>query len=110
MKRTFQMKVLLVPILILILSLFLYFASARSQEFITITGTITETEKIVTDQGQVYDIVDNQKGDELSLYTGKRFQVKGKVIGDGEAQQIMVFQFSIVKKPVPKESEKTLED
>ena len=92
------------------MALFLYKADSFGQELRTIVGTVTEEEKILTENGQVYDIIDNQKGDELSLYTGKRIQVKGKVVGDGEVQQFMVFQFSIIKKTVPKQSEKTLED
>ena len=93
-----------------VLALFLYKANSFGQDLMTIMGTVTESEQILTEEGQVYDIVDNQKGDELSVYTGKRIQVKGRVIGEGDAQQIMVFEFSIIKKPVPKQKENTWED
>ena len=97
------MKTLILPILMVGLFLFPQMADSVEQELRIITGTINEEEQIITDDGHVYDIVNNKKGDELSIYTGKRIEVKGKVIEQGDGEKVMVLQFSIIKKPVTRE-------
>ena len=96
-------KMLILPILIAVLFLFPHIADSVGQELRIITGTINEEEQIITDDGHVYDIVDNKKGDELAIYAGKRIEVKGKIIEQGNSMQIMVLQFTIIKKPVTRE-------
>jgi hypothetical protein len=45
---------------------------------VTITGTISE-EGIVADDGQVYEVAENDKGEELMELVNKKVQVTGTV-------------------------------
>ena len=52
---------------------------AISGECITITGTVNETLQIVADDGQVYEVGDTEKGDEVVDLIDKKVKVTGTV-------------------------------
>ena len=66
---------------------------------VTITGTISE-EGIVADDGQVYAVAENDKGDELMGLVNKKVRVTGTVEEREGKTVITVTGFKVVK-PAP---------
>lgn len=62
----------------------------------TITGTVNDNYQIVTDKGEVYDIGVTDAGDELIQYPGKKAEVQGSVIQEGEQNIIYVNSYHII--------------
>ena len=54
------------------------FATAVLADEVTITGTISE-DGIVADDGQMYDVAENDKGEELMELVNKKVRVTGTV-------------------------------
>ncbi|NQU64194.1 MAG: hypothetical protein HQ517_07930 [SAR324 cluster bacterium] len=71
----------------------------EEEDIITMTGKINEDEQIVTTKGEVFDLYDNAKSSELSLYKGQRIQVTGKVLEVDDNRAFMVLEFMLIKKP-----------
>ena len=67
-------------LVILLMILFVFSASAKPSEIVVINGTINEESQLVTDTGQIYEIGDNEKGMELMEMEGSRVEVKGKLV------------------------------
>jgi len=58
---------------------------AISGERVTITGTVNDNYQIVTDDGNIYEVEGNEKGDELVDLVDKKVKVTGTVEeSDGE--------------------------
>ena len=82
MKR--DKKYLFVGLCVLIIAAFLS-GTAISGKTMTITGTVNENYQIVADDGQVYEVADTEKGDEVVDLVGKKVKVTGTVEeSDGE--------------------------
>ena len=66
---------------------------------ITITGKINDMYQIVTDTGEIYEIVDNDLANEISEYVGKTVKVTGTLIeDDNEVKTIIVNEYEIIEK------------
>lgn len=76
MKR--DKKNLFVGLCVLIIVAFLS-GTAISGKTMTITGTVNENYQIVADDGQVYEVADTEKGDEVVDLVGKKVKVTGTV-------------------------------
>ena len=82
MKR--DKKYLFVGLCVLIIAAFLS-GTAISGKTMIITGTVNEKYQIVADDGQVYEVADTEKGDEVVDLVGKKVKVTGTVEeSDGE--------------------------
>ena len=82
MKR--DKKYLFVGLCVLIIAAFLS-GTAISGKTMTITGTVNDNYQIVADDGQVYEVADTEKGDEVVDLVGKKVKVTGTVEeSDGE--------------------------
>ena len=82
MKR--DKKYLFVGLCVLIIAAFLS-GTAISGKTMTITGTVNENYQIVADDGQVYEVADTEKGDEVVDLVGKKVKLTGTVEeSDGE--------------------------
>ncbi len=85
-------------IMILLSFLLLISTVGFAQDTIILYGTINDEENLVTDTGKEYEFVENPKSDELTLFKGKRVEVKGKTVQIDGRDVFMIFEFSSVKK------------
>ncbi|MGD9009883.1 MAG: hypothetical protein PVG41_18295 [Desulfobacteraceae bacterium] len=63
----------------------------------TITGEVTETNEIVTDEGTAYTIASTEKGDELAAMVGEKVKVTGTVQEAEGEKTITVTNFSVIQ-------------
>ena len=71
-------------------------ASAWAGQAASVTGTVIGGYAIQTDDGEMYEIGDTEKGNELADHDGERATVTGAVEGDEYGKTILVTGFSIV--------------
>lgn len=65
---------------------------------VTIMGTINANYRIVTDDGQVYEVEDNEKGGELIELVGKKVKVMA-VVGEYEGMKIIfITSYEVIEK------------
>jgi hypothetical protein len=69
---------------------------AISADKVTILGTINDFYGIETDDGEVYEIGDNEQGDELVSYAGARVEVTGTVEEDEDGIKIITVTSFVV--------------
>ena len=69
---------------------------AISADTRTITGTVNEYYQIETDDGTVYDVVENEKGDEVAEQVGMRVKVTGTVEEDEDMKLINITSYTIL--------------
>jgi hypothetical protein len=62
-----------------------------------ITGEVTETNEIITDDGTAYTIAPTEKGDELAAMVGEKVKVTGTVQEAEGEKTITVTNFSVVQ-------------
>ena len=65
----------------------------------TITGVVTMSNEIITDQGMIYAIEQDEKGAELSEFEGETVNVRGSVRDDEGTKIIKVNDFSVIAEP-----------
>ena len=86
---------LIIGILTLAFITFLSFP-AISAEQRTITGTVNDYYQIESDDGTVYDVVENEKGDEVAEQVGMRVKVTGTVEEDEDMKLINITSYTIL--------------
>jgi hypothetical protein len=64
---------------------------------ITIVGTVNDEYQIVDDAGTVYDVEDNEKGEEIVEHVGQKIQVKGTVMEDEDGKMITITSFTVME-------------
>lgn len=72
-------------------------ASALAAEG-TITGKVTEDFQIVTNDGELYDIIDNEKSGDLMEHIGKTVKATGTISESDGEKTITVTDFTVVEK------------
>ena len=95
---------LIIGILALAFIAFLSFP-ALSAETRTITGTVNDYYQIETDDGTVYDVVENEKGDEVAEQVGTRVKVTGTVEEDEDMKLINITSYTILEETNSDEEE-----
>ena len=95
---------MIIGILALAFITFLSFPAAWAQQR-TITGTVNDYYQIETDDGTVYDMVENEKGDEVAEQVGMRVKVTGMVEEDEDMKLITITSYAIVGEPNTDEEE-----
>ena len=68
-----------------------------AQDNITITGTVNGDYQIVDDNGKVYEVADNDVGNEVVELVGKKVQVKGSIMDADGTQIINILSYTIVE-------------
>lgn len=63
---------------------------------VTITGQVNDDYQIVTDKGDVYDVAETEKGDELSANVGKTVEVQGTLMEEEGSKIITVVNFKVL--------------
>lgn len=88
----------IITVLSIVLCMMLAAVSALANAPATITGEVTESNEIISDDGTAYTIAATEKGDELAAMVGETVTVTGTVEeADGE-KTITVTNFSVVQK------------
>ncbi len=64
---------------------------------VTISGEITDNYQIVTETGDVYDVTDDEKGEELAENVGKKVVVQGTLMEEEGIKTITVTSFKVVE-------------
>jgi hypothetical protein len=87
----------IVTVLSVFLCIMFAAVSVMADASATITGEVTETNEIVTDDGTAYTIASSEKGDELAAMVGEKVRVTGTV-QEAEGENIIsVTSFSVVQ-------------
>ena len=64
---------------------------------VTIIGTINDKYQIVDDSGTVYDVADNEKGDEIVDLVGKKVKVTGTVMDADGTLIITIASYDVIE-------------
>ena len=70
---------------------------ALSGGTVTITGTVNEDYQIVTDDGKIYDVVDTEKGDEVTENVDKKVKATGTVEESEGKMMISITEYEILE-------------
>ena len=70
---------------------------AAAADEVSITGTVNEDSQLVADNGQTYDIGDNEKGNEVMELVGKKVSVKGTVMEAEGTKIITITEFNVME-------------
>ncbi|MFH1985047.1 MAG: hypothetical protein ABIL58_24690 [Pseudomonadota bacterium] len=62
----------------------------------TIVGTVQAGYRIVTAEGDVYDVTNNDQGKKLMELVGKKVEARGKVSEDDIMKVITVIEYSVL--------------
>ena len=89
-------KLLFVGLLAMLMIAFLS-GPAISADSVTIVGIMNDSYQIVTDNDQVYEIAEGEKGDELIEFVDKRVKVTGTVEEDDGAKLITVTSYEVIE-------------
>lgn len=87
----------IVTVLSVVLCMMFAAASALADAPATITGEVTETNEIVTDDGTAYTIAPTEKGDELAAMVGEIVKVTGTIQEAEGEKTITVTSFSVIQ-------------
>ena len=69
---------------------------AISGERLTITGTVNENYQIVADTGEIYEVADTEKGDEVIDLIGKKVKVTGTVEESEDMKIITIISYEVI--------------
>jgi hypothetical protein len=72
-------------------------AIAVAAEDVTITGTVNENYQIVEDSGTIYEVAENEKGNEVVELIGKKVQVVGTMMDADGVFIITVASYTIIE-------------
>jgi len=64
---------------------------------VTIVGTVNDDNQIVDNAGVVYEVADNEMGEEVMEHVGKKLQVKGTVMEDEEGKSISITSYTVIE-------------
>ena len=82
---------------LIICFVFMFSGFALSEGDVTVVGTINEENQIVDDGGAVYEVADNEMGEEVMEHVGKKIQVKGTVMEDQGLKTITIKSYTLVE-------------
>ncbi len=74
-------------------------ATFGDDELVILRGTINEDEQIETTVGEIYEVIESPQIPDLSIYKGKRIEVRGKIMEKSETPAFMILEFKLLKKP-----------
>jgi uncharacterized membrane protein len=74
----------------------MFSTTAVATEDVVITGIINENYQIVDDSGAIYDLDENEKGDEVTKLVGKKVEVIGTLEDADGVLVINVASYTIV--------------
>lgn len=90
-------KKFMVGLGVLALLIFTTAIPVLSSENMTIVGTVTSDFRIVTDDDQIFEIAEGEKGDEVTELFGKKVRVSGTVEEVDGVKVIEVASYEVVE-------------
>lgn len=69
---------------------------ALPAEMVTITGSVNTDFEIVSDDGQVYEVVENLKGKEVVELIDRKVRVTGSVANQGKVKKIRIDSYEVL--------------
>lgn len=94
MRRNVKQVVATVFVLVLVSLSFIGMAFAAST---VVTGVVNEDYQIVAENGQVYEVAETEKGDEVVALVGKKVKVTGTVEDDDGTKVVVVESYEVLK-------------
>ena len=91
------MKKLISKVLVIMVVMVFAGSAMAASEMIVLQGQVTEDSQILDDEGNVFDIADTEKGNELIENVGQKVQIEGTVIEEEGVKVITVESFHIVE-------------
>ena len=83
---------------VLIISFVSMFAGlALSEGNVTIVGTINDENQLIDSAGVVYEVADNEMGEEVIEQVGQKLQVRGTVMEGEDGKMITVTSYTVVE-------------
>ncbi|TFG92506.1 MAG: hypothetical protein E4H15_03550 [Syntrophobacterales bacterium] len=70
---------------------------ALGEKTISIVGEVSEDFQLTTDDDQIFEIVTDDKGEELIGHAGERVKVTGEIIEEGADRSIKVLSYEVLK-------------
>jgi len=70
--------------------------TAISGETMTITGTVNEDHQIVADDGQIYEVADTEKGEEVTDLVGKKVKATGTAEESDGKKVITITSYEVI--------------
>jgi hypothetical protein len=98
-----EMKAAISKTLVLVFALMVIVSLCRpaavfSSEQVTLTGEVNDSYQVVSENGQTYEVADNEKGNELVLnHIGERVRVSGSVEEEDDVKILTVTSFEMLK-------------
>lgn len=69
-----------------------------SAETVTITGTVNTDYEIIADDGQVYEVIENLKGEEVVELIDRKVRVTGSVTVKSGMKKIRIDSYEVIDK------------
>ena len=92
-----KMKKMTIISLLAVFALVFAASLGIAAEQITIKGQVTEDNQFMTEDGEVYDIADTEKGSEVMEMVDEIIEVRGTLSEDEGDKEITVESFSVVE-------------
>ena len=91
-------KSFLLSIIFTVITIAFILGPVFPSERVTIIGVVTDDLQIATDDEEVYEIVDDEKGSELVSNVGMRVKVNGTIENDEDlgSKMITVISFQVI--------------
>jgi hypothetical protein len=72
-------------------------ANLPAGEELSLSGTIDENSRFIDEQGEIFNLADNDKGMEVKALTGQKVEIKGTVMEAEGEKTVEVTEYSIIE-------------
>ena len=76
---------------------FMIASPALSGGAVTIVGTLNDDNQIVDNVGVVYEVAENDMGEEVMEHVGKKLEIKGTVIEEEDSKMITIASYPVLE-------------
>ena len=92
-----KMKKLISKVLVIMVVMVFAGSAMAASELIVLQGQVTEDSQILDDEGNVFDIADTEKGNELIENVGQKVEIEGTVMEEEGGKVLTVESLRIVE-------------
>lgn len=76
---------------------FMVAGPALSGGDVTIVGTLNDDNQIVDNAGVVYEVAENDMGEEVMEHVGKKMEIKGTVMEEEDSKMITITSYTVLE-------------
>lgn len=76
---------------------FMVAGPALSGGDVTIVGTLNDDNQIVDSAGVVYEVAENDMGEEVMEHVGKKMEIKGTVMEEEDSKMITITSYTVLE-------------